>query len=227
MQTLRRTLLSVFWEKFLDTVEGATWSEIFVAFSRVFCFLVISYVLINIRDFDGKIVAIVKYESFAILKVSFVFLLVFYSRAIYNTLENALYWILENFKEEITEETHGPLYSGIPIVELVDYLFTASSYSRTDFCEYFAVSRKVFDDLASGLDNIGVFVRGKNNARVISPEYSRSDISSILTRASETGEIRPLIRETGKGYSHVPSMPEIIDRAHSPTHGFTTRPLHS
>jgi len=56
--------------------------------------------------------------------------------------------------------------------------------------------------MASSFDSLRVFVRGANNARVLSEEYSRSDITSILTRASETGEIRPLIRETKIGYTH-------------------------
>lgn len=120
---------------------------------------------------------------------------------------------------------HGPQYFGIPVIELVDYIFTAPSYSRTEFCEHFGVARKVFDDLASGFDTIGVFSRGANNARVLSPDYSRADISSILTRASENGEIRPLIRATKSGYTHTPSMPEIIDRYPSPA--FVTRPLSS
>jgi len=104
----------------------------------------------------------------------------------------------------------------------VDYLFTSSSYSRTEFCEHFGVARKVFDDLASGLDKIEVFIRGANNARVLSSDYSRADISSILTRASESGEIRPLIRATKNGYTHTPSMVEIVERSPSP---FVTRPL--
>lgn len=104
------------------------------------------------------------------------------------------------------------LYQGIPIIELVDYLFTSSSYSRNEFCERFAVSRKVFDDLASGFDKIGVFIRGANNSRVLNSEYSRGDISSIITRASEIGEIRPLIRKTESGYTHSPSMGEIESR---------------
>lgn len=78
------------------------------------------------------------------------------------------------------------MYKNIPLIELVDYLFTSSGYSRAEFCEKFAVSRKVFDDMANSFDSIGVFVRGANNSRILNTDYSRSDITSILTRASET-----------------------------------------
>lgn len=130
---------------------------------------------------------------------------------------------MDNLPELPKNPIHGPQYFGIPVIELVDYIFTAPTYSRSEFCEGFAVSRKVFDDLASGLDKIGVFTRGANNARTLCPDFSRSDISAILTRATEIGEIRPLIRKVDNGYyTHKPSMPEIVTRSPSP---FVTRPL--
>lgn len=97
------------------------------------------------------------------------------------------------------------MYKNIPLIELVDYLFTSSGYSRAEFCEKFAVSRKVFDDMANSFDSIGVFVRGANNSRILNTDYSRSDITSILTRASETWEIRKLIRKTESWFTHSPS----------------------
>lgn len=70
------------------------------------------------------------------------------------------------------------------------------------------------------LDDVKIFSRGSNNARVLNPDMSREDVSSILFRAVETGEIRPLIRETENGFSHTPSMPALRSSS-----GFVTRPL--
>lgn len=227
MQTIHRSLSSVLWSKLLDTIEGATWYELFITFAKIFSWIIISYSLVNMRDLDEKIIALAYWQDFAILKISFVFVLVFYSRVIYRVLSSAFLWISEHIPtiEIPRADVLGPIYNGIPVVELVDYIFTAPSYSRADFCERFAVGRKVFDDLASSLDHIGVFVRGQNNARTLSSEFSRADISSILTRACDTGEIRPLIREIKTGYTHTPSMPEILERSPSPH--FVTRPLSS
>lgn len=171
--------------------------------------------LVNIPDTTQKLTTAIKWHDFAILKILCVFTVIFFYKNIISILEDIYFWILDSIPELPKAPIHGPQYFGIPISELVDYIFSAPSYSRAEFCEQFAVSRKVFDDLASGFDTIGVFSRGANNARVLSLEYSRADIASILTRASEVGEIRPLIRKTEYGYTH------------SPSHGFTTRPLHS
>lgn len=227
MQTFNRSLSSVLFSKLLDTIEQATWVGIFTTFAKVFSWLVISMALVNMRDLDEKILALAKWQDFAILKISLAFVLVFYAREIYRAFVSAFYWISENIPtiELPKSEVLGPLYNGIPVVELVDYIFTTPTYSRADFCERFAVARKIFDDLASGLDNVKVFVRGQNNARTLSSEFSRADISAILTRAAENGEIRPLIREIKSGYTHTPSMPEIRERSPSPH--FVTRPLHS
>lgn len=115
------------------------------------------------------------------------------------------------------------MYHGIPVVELVDYLFSSSPLGRTQFCDHFGVSRSTYDDIFSGLDSIKVFTRGVSNARVLNPEYSRSDIASIISRASSSGVIKPLMKVVENGFSHKPSMPDIIRR--SPT--FVTQPVNS
>lgn len=222
---MQKSIFSILWGKFLETLEASTWETIFITIAKLFSWSIISLVLVNIPGTTEKLAMALKWHDFAILKVLGAFMVVFFYKNILSLGKSLYFWILDNIPEIQKMPVHGPQYFGIPVIELVDYIFTASSYSRTEFCEHFGVARKVFDDLASGLDSIGVFSRGANNARVLSPDYSRADISSILTRAAENGEIRPLIRSTKSGYTHTPSMPEIIDRSPSPSHGFTTRPL--
>jgi hypothetical protein len=172
-----------------------------------------------------KLLYVVKYGDFAIIKILLAFIVVYFAREIIGAIKSFFSYLRDLIPEIPKDPVHGPIYMGIPVVELVDYLFTSESYNRDIFCSHFAVGRKVFDDLASSLDSIKVFVRGQNNARTLSSEFSRADISSILSRACETGEIRPLIRKVENGYTHRPSMEEIIERSPSPSHGFTTRPL--
>lgn len=221
---MQKTIFSILWGKFLETLERATWEDLFFTGAKLFCWSIISLVLVNIPETTEKLAMAIKWHDFAILKVLGAFTVVFFYKNILSIGKSLYFWILDNIPELPKMPVHGPQYFGIPVIELVDYIFTASSYSRTEFCEHFGVARKVFDDLASGLDTIGVFSRGANNARVLSPDYSRADISSILVRASENGEIRPLIRSTGNGYTHIPSMPEIVARSPSP---FTTRRIPS
>lgn len=222
---MQKTIFSILWAKFLETLERATWEDLFLTSAKLFSWSIISLFLVNIPSASEKLAMAIKWHDFAICKILGAFIVVFSHKLIISAVKSVYFWILDNIPELPKTPVHGPQYFGIPVIELVDYIFSASSYSRTEFCEYFGVSRKVFDDLASGLDKIEVFVRGANNARVLSPNYSRADISSILTRASENGEIRPLIRSTGNGYTHTPSMPEIVARSPSPH--FVTRPISS
>lgn len=219
-----RTISGILWNKFLDTLHRATWEEIFLVSSKVFCWWILSMVLVFIPESSEKLTMALKYGNFAILKILWTFLLVFFSPFIFRKLKELFssltIYLVELFSKISEMKPHGPLYQGIPIIELVDYLFLEDSFSRSEFCDYFWVSRKVFDDIATAFDKLKIFVRGANNSRILSDEYSRADITSILTRASEVWEIRPLIRETKIGYSHRGSMPDILSR-----NNFTTKPL--
>lgn len=216
---MQKTIFSILWNKFLTTLEESSWEDIFISCAKLFTWSIISLFLINTPDSIEKLAMAIKWHDFAILKIFGAFTLVFFSKSLFSLGKSLYFWILDSIPEFPKMPVHWPQYMWIPVIELVDYIFTASSYSRSEFCEHFGVSRKVFDDLADWLDTIWVFERGKNNARVLNSSYSRGDISSILTRASEIWEIRPLIRKVENGYTHKPSMWEIISRS---PNGFTT-----
>lgn len=194
-------MVSIFYTKFLKYLEVTPFFDLFTTFAKVATWLTISIILINMQESKENIAMLVKWNDFAILKILTSFLLVFHIKAIIILIKKA--W--KSLMDEISADHEWSIYQGIPVTELTDYVVTSKSYSRAEFCERFAVARSVFDDLADGLDKIGVFVRGRNNAREISKEFSREDIASILTRASQTWEIRPLIRKTDSGYTHSPS----------------------
>lgn len=225
MQNTTRSLSSIIYNKFLTYVENNSAVDIFIDFSKAFTWIVISISLVNIPVALEKIVYVVNYGDFAIIKILLAFIVIYFSREILGALRSFVSYIRDSIPEIPKAPVHGPIFMGIPIVELVDYIFTAENYNRDLFCTHFSVGRKVFDTIASGFDTIGVFARGANNCRVLNSSYSRGDISTILTRATETGEIRPLIRKVENGYTHRPSMEEIIERSPSPH--FVTRPLSS
>ena len=212
---MQKSIISILYSKFLRYLEETPSSDIFISFAKLFCWGITSISLVNIPEARENFAMAIKWHDFAIIKIFTSFLLVFYIQEIGNLLKSLFFWVVWSFEEFLPKKEEGKKYQGIPLIELVDYLFSAKSYSRNEFCEHFAVSRKVFDDMAEWFDKIGVFVRWKNNARELSEEYSRSDIASILTRATETGNLRPLMREVKWWYTH------------SPSHGFTTRSLHS
>lgn len=205
-------MLKILYSKFLRYIDDHTFWELAQTMAKLFCWVSISIFLVNIPEARENLTKAIKWHDFAMIKIFGSFLLVFYIQEILGFVKNIIFSLIQEIHGIFPKE--GNLYKWIPIIELVDYLFSSEWYSRAEFCDHFGVSRKVFDDMAEWFDKIGVFIRGKNNARVLSEEYARSDIVSILTRAGD-GEIRPLMREVKWGYTH------------SPTHWFTTRSLHS
>lgn len=191
-------MISILYSKFLQHLETLSLYNIFILVAKLLSWLVICIFLINTHWTIENIAIALKWYDFAIIKIIISFIIVFYRKSIL--------WVAKNIIEEFRPAPECSLYQGIPIIELVDYLFTSKSFSRNEFCEQFAVSRKVFDDMANWLDKIGVFVRGANNSRVLSEEFSRTDISSIITRASDNWEIRHLIRKTENWFTHSPTF---------------------
>lgn len=217
MQTIQISLFSILYSKFLRYIEDTPASDLFISFAKLFTWSIISISLINIPESIENLAIALKWYDFAILKILTSFVLVFHSKNIVRMCKNIMTWIVDELNTLIPKKTEWNLYQWIPIIELVDYLFTSPSYGRSEFCEKFAVSRTVFDSLFSSFDKLMVTVRGSNNSRVLSTDFSRADISSILTRASESGDIRPLIRKTESGYTHSPSMWEIESRCKTMT----------
>lgn len=202
-------MFSIFYSKFLRYLEDTPSINLFISFAKLFTWSIICISLFNIPKAIENFTMAIKWHDFAILKIIGSFIIVFYAKDILKIGKSILSWIIESINEWYIGNNDEPMYKNIPLIELVDYLMTSDIFSRSDFCTRFAVSRKVFDDLAEWFDTIGVFVRWENNARVLNSSYSRSDIASILTRAIETWEIRPLMRKTEKWYTHSPTFQTI------------------
>lgn len=82
-----------------------------------------------------------KWHDFLIIKVFGSFLLVFFAPLFVDISKKAINHVFETLNElygKIEQlKPHGPMYQGIPIIELVDYLFLEKSFSRAEFCERF------------------------------------------------------------------------------------------
>lgn len=152
-------------------------------------------------------------------KISFAFFVVF-GGGVYGRWILSLWDEISSLRPIDRDISEDERFYGIPVVELVEYIFSGRGFVRSEVERRFGIPRNKFDEMAKKLDEVKIFSRGSNNARVLNPDMSREDVSSILFRAAETGEIRPLIRETENGFSHTPSMPALRSSS-----GFVTRPL--
>lgn len=136
-----RTLSGILWNKFLDTLSCSSWFDIFTTVAKVFSWLIISVLLINISESKENLTMALKWHDFLIIKVLTSFCLVFFAPFLISGVKKVFSWFFEELNElygkmEILKP-HGPMYQGIPIIELVDYLFLEKSFSRAEFCEKF------------------------------------------------------------------------------------------
>jgi hypothetical protein len=77
------------------------------------------------------------------------------------------------------------------------------------------------------LEELGILARGENNARVLNPEYSRSDIAAILQGAERSGDINKVFREVRPGsFTSEPTGKTIMERVKSFLSPSPRFPLH-
>ena len=217
---MSRTFSSILWDKVLDSVERSSWFDMFITGAKVFCWLVICFSLVDIRTAGDTFLSVVRWADYGILKFLGAFFVVFGGRWYICAFSSLARYVGEIIDDLRVVDTDEPLFYGIPVVELVEYMFSGRGFVRSDIERIFAIPRNKFDEMAKKLDDVKVFVRGSNNARIPNPEMSREDISSILFAAAASGEVKRLVRKVENGYSHTPSMPALRSSS-----GFVTRPL--
>lgn len=192
--------------------------------------LVLAASLFDVQAAVNLFVAVAKWADFAVPKTLAAFGFVFSWRFWVLMLQRAWDWV-SAFEVPAAAPVREdvPSFYGLPVVELVEYLFAGDgSFRRDDVEARFAMPRNKFDEMAKKMDGVKIFVRGENNARKLNPDFSRSDVSSMLFAAVESGELRPLMRKESEcSYTSSPSMPELVAAAQvpPPSHGFTVRRL--
>lgn len=226
----RRTVSGILWDKCLDSLERSSWGSLAWTLCRVVLSLVLAASLFDVHAAASLFVAVAKWADFAVPKTLGAFAFVFAWRLWAFLLRKCWEWVSSielPAPAPVREEV--PTFYGVPVVELVEYLFAGDgSFRRDDVEARFAMPRNKFDEMAKKMDGVKIFVRGENNARKLNPDFSRSDVSSMLFSAVESGELRPLMRKESEcSYTSRPSMPDLVAACESPTpsHGFTVRRL--
>lgn len=69
---------------------------------------------------------------------------------------------------------------GVPLVEIVGYLFDNGNFPRESVCNLFAISRSEYAKIVEALDFHNILVRGENNGRVLNPLMPRETVVNIL-----------------------------------------------
>lgn len=228
----RRTVRHIIWSKCLDALEDATLRGILANSALTVGAVGLSAVLIFPHQAADIARNVCEWQNYAVPKVAASFAFVFNFQSLVRNIRNMI--------PEAQEIPSGETIEGIPTVELLDHLFEFESFKRDDVEKKFGIPRNRFTDLAKKLEDLKVLVRGDNNARILNPEFSRSDVASILTGSERAEELTPMIRRVNENtWSHTPSKMEIVQRvknwfstekkedtsAVSPSSGFTVRKI--
>lgn len=116
--------------------------------------------------------------NYAILKVSVVFYLVHNWKTVTKLVQTARW----HGQTEVIE--------GIPKDELMLFIFETGAFKLQEAQKKFGISRRTHDRIARRLEDSGIFVRGKDNARVLNPEVTREHLAAILADAEDVEDIR-------------------------------------
>lgn len=129
-QERKNTIRGVMSEKFLDSLRRATWSDMFKALSRLSAFVFLVVCLFNIPASIQTLKKALFFYDFAILKIIASLFIVYgfglirrFAEVTAKILTAFWKWIIESMKIEQVEKIEHELFAGVPIIELVDYIF--------------------------------------------------------------------------------------------------------
>lgn len=89
------------------------------------------------------------------------------------------------------------MIDGIPINELVSYLFDTQAFKRegSDGARAtFGLSMKAYTKLAKVLESKEVLIRGEHNSRVLNPKFERSELVQFLSTAKKSKNLSDYVK---------------------------------
>lgn len=96
---MQKSISSVLWIKFLETLERSSWEDIAISIAKVVCWSFISIFLINVPESVEKLAIAIKWHDFAIVKIISAFFLVYFAKNIISMIQSFYFWILESLPE--------------------------------------------------------------------------------------------------------------------------------
>jgi hypothetical protein len=168
-----RTVRSIMREKAMDALERTELSEMARYSAALGCtaMLTVSLAYPSLVREAGTLV--LSWENWILPKAAASAALCFNFRAILGKVRDAM-------REDTRVVPEGvETIEGIPTAEFVARLFATGRFSVDDAKAY-ALAMPRYAVFAKRLEDLGVLVRGEKNARVLNPEFGRSDVVSIL-----------------------------------------------
>lgn len=139
----------------------------------------------------GTVAMVLSWENWILLKAAGSWIFCSNFRAIVSSLSEML---RESEKDDVGDPGTESV-EGIPTVELVAHLFAEKRFSSSDAKDKFALPAARYSALAKKMEEVGILVRGDKNARVLNPDFSRSDVVSIFAGCSKAEDLETLLRK--------------------------------
>lgn len=202
---IKRSIKWIIWNKLLDILEDSSFSQISFWLLLFSLSILLTFVLTYTEQTIDFSMKVIQWNNFLPLKAAISFVVIFNFQKIVSTVKKMI--------PERIEAPTGETIEWIPVIEMLDHLFEFESFKRDDIEKKFGIPRNRFTSLAQKLEDIGALVRGENNSRVLNPEFSRSDIASILEWKTKAEDLRRLNRSISPtAWTCEPSKPSIIER---------------
>lgn len=85
--------------------------------------------------------------------------------------------IKKNFKKELEHEL---LFFWISLEKFVDFIIEKGTLKTDELMKHFAISRNITNQILEKIDETEIFIRWKNNARILNISFTKSQIVKIL-----------------------------------------------
>ena len=179
----KRTVYTIIKTKYLDHVEKEGMYPTIKLFLVIFWSFIVGLIW-AFPDTVGEMVGIIVQMGNFIIPKTIMVLFVFMGLPV--VFEQVRDMERENGKKHDMAKIWG-----VPVVELVGYLFEKGDFVRSEVIETFAISRVEYGEIAWLLDKNNILIRGENNSRKLNPEMTRQMIADILMGRDEQkyGEI--------------------------------------
>lgn len=200
----RRTVSSLLGKKVLDFVEKSTLSQTLKTASLICLSTGITIVLVDPTLLIKAGQYSFSFCNYLVPKFIVTTTIVFRSTTALKAMKR-LYLIKPKQRLQLIE--------GVPTTEILDHIFTEGSFKREEIKKKFGISHDRSNKLAQKLEDLGVFVRRENNARVLNPEMSRQDVAALLEGKTSADELVPVMkREANNAWTTDPLGPKIQAR---------------
>lgn len=189
----KMTLRSVFWIKFIRSVEQNKTTYLFKKALEFLVGLSIGFMLYKpmaVLDIATKVLS---FQEFVIIKIFLGVSLFFMRKRIVTFYKKVSRWV-RNRKVSKSKEA---LIDGVPVSELVDYLFRNNNFKREGVNgarETFGLNMDRYNRLAQALEDKNVLVRGENNMRVLSKSWSRQSLIDFLSENPKSQQMKSYFR---------------------------------